>query len=174
MAKGLEALGIGTQVDDTDIMEILNQKGWKHWQSYAASKPIVQEALATNKDIQYLFDIHRDAIAREHTTTTIDGQEYAKLAFVIGEDYANDENLKLANELHKRIEQIDPSLTRGVIMQGGSGNNGVYNQDLSNNSVLIEFGGVHNTLEELYRTADILAEVFSEFYWDAEKVQGNS
>jgi len=35
---------------------------------------------------------------------------------------------------------------------------------------LIEFGGYDNTLEELYRTADVVAEVFSEFYWDAEKV----
>lgn len=35
---------------------------------------------------------------------------------------------------------------------------------------MIEFGGVENRLNELYRTADALAEVFSEYYWQAEKV----
>lgn len=48
--------------------------------------------------------------------------------------------------------------------------NAVYNQNLSNNAILIEFGGVDNTFEELNRSADALADVFSDFYWDAEKV----
>lgn len=48
--------------------------------------------------------------------------------------------------------------------------NGVYNQNLSGKSILIEFGGVDNTFEELNRSADALADVFSDFYWQAEKV----
>jgi stage II sporulation protein P len=36
--------------------------------------------------------------------------------------------------------------------------------------MLIEFGGVDNTFEELYRSSDALAEVFSEYYWQAEQV----
>ncbi len=46
----------------------------------------------------------------------------------------------------------------------------MFNQDLSEQAILIEFGGVENNWDELNRTADALAEVFSEFYWDAEKV----
>lgn len=54
--------------------------------------------------------------------------------------------------------------------QGGAGQNGVYNQDLSGNSMLLEIGGVDNTFEEMYMTVDAFTEVFSEFYWDAKAV----
>jgi len=50
--------------------------------------------------------------------------------------------------------------------------NGLYNQDLSPNSLLIEVGGVDNTFEEMNRTLEVFADVFSEIYWDAEKVDG--
>ena len=46
-----------------------------------------------------------------------------------------------------------------------------YNQSLAEDNVLIEVGGVDNTLEESYRTADALAEVISEIYWEDEKAQ---
>ncbi|MDY0396730.1 stage II sporulation protein P [Virgibacillus halophilus] len=36
--------------------------------------------------------------------------------------------------------------------------------------MLLEVGGIDNKLEEVYHTADALADVFSEYYWDAEKV----
>lgn len=55
-------------------------------------------------------------------------------------------------------------------MQKGAGTNGKFNQDLSQNGLLLEFGGVDNTFEELERTAKVFAEIFSEYYWQAEKV----
>lgn len=54
--------------------------------------------------------------------------------------------------------------------QGGAGKNGVYNQDLSSNAMLLEIGGVDNTFEEMYLTVDAFTDVFSEFYWDAKAV----
>ncbi|CQR46902.1 Stage II sporulation protein P (SpoIIP) [Paraliobacillus sp. PM-2] len=172
LEKSLEKKGIGTQVDHTDFMSILNQKDWEYWQSYDASQPIVEEALANNKHITYVFDLHRDSRRREDTTTTVKGKEYASLFFVIGSDYSNNsKNVALATELHEKLEEKYPGLSRGVTQQGGAGKNGVYNQDLSDNAILIEFGGVDNTMTELYRSADALAEVFSDYYWDAEAVQ---
>ena len=50
------------------------------------------------------------------------------------------------------------------------GTNGKFNQDLSENAILVEFGGVDNTFEELNHSAEILAEVISEYYWQAERV----
>ncbi|MFK4997951.1 stage II sporulation protein P [Bacillus sp. N9] len=47
-----------------------------------------------------------------------------------------------------------------------SRNNGIYNQDLYDKSLVIEIGGVDNTLEELNRSVDALAEVISEYYWE--------
>ncbi|WP_226036955.1 stage II sporulation protein P [Aquibacillus saliphilus] len=173
LGKSLEANGVGVSVDDTDIGTVLNENNWEYWRSYSASRPIVEQALASNKDLNYVFDLHRDSQRRDVTTMKIDGKDHARLAFVVGEDYSNDENLKLATELHNKINEKYPELSRTVITQGGSGKNGVYNQDLSSNSIVIEFGGIDNTMEELYRTADLFAEVFSDYYWDAEKVQGN-
>lgn len=82
-------------------------------------------------------------------------------------------NFELAESLHKKLEEKYPGVSRGVVPQGGATNNGVYNQDLSENLLVLEIGGVDNTLEETYRTVQALVDVFSEHYWDAEPVQGN-
>jgi stage II sporulation protein P len=57
-----------------------------------------------------------------------------------------------------------------VLLKNNEGSNSLYNQDLNKNAMLIEFGGVDNNLEELYRTADAVADIFSDYYWQAEKV----
>ena len=174
LAKTLKENGIGTNVDNTDVMNVLSDKGWEYSQSYDASRDIVEEAVAGNKDIQYVFDLHRDSIPRDKTTKEIDGKDYAKILFVIGADFDGyEKNLELATELNARIEEKYPGLSRGVITKEGAGTNGVFNQDLSDNALLIEFGGYDNTFEELYRTADVVGEMFSELYWDAEKVDTN-
>ncbi len=175
LAQSLEKNGIGTSVDDSDISSIVNNKGWGYGKSYDASREIAEEALATNKDIQYVFDLHRDSQPREITTKTIDGKDYARIMFVVGMEHVNHEkNLEIASELHHLIEKKYPGLSRGVIPKAGARVNGVYNQDLTENALLVEFGGVGNNLDELYRSADAVADVFGEFYWDAEKVDANA
>ena len=169
--------GIGTVVDKTDIATILAERNWKYPKSYQASRGIVEEAVAQNNDFVYLLDIHRDSAKRGTTTTTIDGKNYAKLYFVVGTGHANyKENLSFTTELNNLIEEKYPSLTRGVFEKDKSQGNGVYNQDISPNSVIIEIGGVENTLDELYNTADLLAEIFADYYWentDALEVSGD-
>jgi stage II sporulation protein P len=171
LKEQLESRGIGTFVEKTDIQAILNRKGLGYGASYQESRTVVQAAMAGNKDIQYFFDIHRDSHRREMTTKVINGQSYAKLAFIIGAEHSNyEKNLRFAKGLHDMLEAKYPGLSRGVIEKKGAGTNGKFNQDLSENSILIEFGGVDNTFEELYRSSEALADVFSEYYWQAEKV----
>lgn len=171
IAETLAANGISTHVDRTDFMEILHEKGWKYGKSYAASRPVIKDTLEENKDIQFAFDIHRDSLPRDKTTKEIDGTSYATILFIIGAEHKDyKKNIELAKELHYIIEQNYPGISKGVVTKEGANVNGVYNQDLLENSVLVEIGGFENTLEEMYRSADILAEAFSEFYWDAEKV----
>jgi len=174
LKEQLESRGVGTYVEKTDIQGNLNKKGWTYAQSYQESRPVVQEAMASNQDLQYFIDIHRDSHRKDMTTKVINGQSYAKLAFIIGGNQANyEKNSKLATELHELLQKKYPGLSRGVIVKHEG--NGKYNQDLSSNAILIEFGGVDNTFEELYRSSDALADVFSEHYWQAEKVnQDNS
>src|SRR5699024_2597595 len=81
IAKKLKGNGIGSQVDDTDIMQILHEKNWKYGKSYDASRPVVEDAIATNDDIQYIFDIHRDSLPRDKTVKKIDGENYATILF---------------------------------------------------------------------------------------------
>lgn len=169
LKKGLETKGVGTTVDKTDAMG----KGFN--QSYLVSRDIVQTAMTGDRNLQYFIDIHRDALRKDKTTVQINGKSYAKLAFVIGGNNPNSEkNKKLAIEIHKLLEKEYKGLSRGVIEKKGAYTNGKFNQDLSQNAILIEFGGVDNTFEELYRSADALADVFSEFYWQAEDVDGQA
>ena len=169
LKTSLEDRGIGTYLDKTDVQAILNKKGLKYPNSYQESRSVVQTAMASDRDLQYFIDIHRDANRKGKSTVTINGKSYAKLAFIIGGKNPNHEkNEKLATELHKSLEKKYKGLSRGVFVKLSG--NAVYNQNLSNNAILIEFGGVDNTFDELNRSADALADVFSEFYWQAEKV----
>ena len=106
---------------------------------------------------------------------TINGKSYAKVAFIIGGKNSNyEKNAKLAKELHDRLQKKYKGLSRGVIIKNAAGSNSIYNQNLSENAILMEFGGVDNTFDELNRSADALADVFSDYYWQAEKVNQNA
>ncbi|MFS0765022.1 MULTISPECIES: stage II sporulation protein P [Peribacillus] len=171
MVEDMADKGIGSSLDKTDIMGNLNNKGLNYAKSYQESRKSVQTALANNKDLEYIIDIHRDSKRKKHTTINIKGKDYAKIAFVVGGNNPNfEKNAALANKLHKALEKKYPGISRGVMKQGGAGHNGVYNQDLSGNAMLLEIGGVDNTFEEMYLTVDAFTEVFSEFYWDAKAV----
>ncbi|WP_042146018.1 stage II sporulation protein P [Paucisalibacillus sp. EB02] len=171
-SKALDKHGIGNKLDKTDTMKLLDQKGMEYWQSYDAIRNNVQEVFASNKDIRYVFDIHRDSVRGDATTKTINGQSYAKIAFVIGGENKNyEKNVEIASKLHKIMQKKYPGLSRGVLPpKKGPGTDGVFNQDLHENALTVEIGGVDNNLEELYRSAEALADIFSEYYWDAEKV----
>ncbi len=46
-------------------------------------------------------------------------------------------------------------------MKKGDNVDGIYNQDLSKNMVLIELGGIENTQDEINRTISVLAKASS-------------
>ncbi|MFK2824425.1 stage II sporulation protein P [Bacillus sp. B190/17] len=170
----LESKGIGAEIDKTDIVARLNESGRSYGQSYQESRAVVASAQTNNRDLQYFIDIHRDSQRKKVTTAVINGESYAKLAFVVGGEHANyEKNVKLATELHNLLEKKYKGLSRGVILKQGKNTNGKFNQDLSEKAMLIEFGGVDNTFEELNRTANAFADVFADYYWQAEAVQAN-
>jgi stage II sporulation protein P len=175
LGEELEAKGLGTEVNTSDITDILLKNKWQYGQSYNASRSVVASAVNNNRDLTYLIDIHRDAARKETTTVTIDGKEYARTWFIVGGNNPNAvKNTKVAEDLHHLLEKKYPGLSRGVSEKGGAGTNGKFNQDLSGNAMLIEFGGVDNTMEELNRTAKAVADVLAEYYWQAEKVNSSS
>ncbi|MEK4231326.1 stage II sporulation protein P [Solibacillus sp. FSL H8-0538] len=161
-SKALKENKINAIHDDTDILGILTERNLSFADSYTVSREIVQESLTEHKSIKMIFDIHRDSQKRTDSTIKIGGVDYAKILFVVSKTTDNYEaNRAFAIGLHKKLEKLYPGLSRGVIGKGENPRN-TYNHDLQENSVLLEIGGIENTLEESYRTTDALAEAIKE------------
>jgi stage II sporulation protein P len=166
LAKDLQAKGVGVEHNTNNMAVGLHEKGWDTNHAYQYSRGLVQEAMATNPNLTFNIDIHRDSLRKEKTTTNINNKSYARLDFIVGEANPNfQQNLELAKQLHAALERKYPGLSRGVLSKSKSSGNGVYNQDLSPRAILIEVGGVDNNLEELQNAMDAFADAFSEYYW---------
>lgn len=175
LAQELEKNRVGAVVDKTNMGQELQKKGWKTRKAYQASRTIVQSAMAQNKDLKFLIDLHRDSLRKKDTTVEINGSSYAKVVFVIGQENPNfQQNLEFSKSLHEALKVKYPGLSRGVLGKRGSGVDGVYNQDLAAHSILIEIGGVDNNMEELKNTVKALATVISEYYLESEKVNAQN
>ncbi|MDF2945644.1 MAG: stage sporulation protein [Bacillales bacterium] len=170
LAKELEQRGIGSLLDKTDFTGILLQSKQTYAKSYDVSRKNVAQSLKNNKDLRFIFDLHRDAAPKKNTTSTIKGKNYARITFVVGGEYQNyEKNLKFATDLHYMLNNKYPGISRSVVLKKGVGVNGKYNQDLSSNALTVEFGGIHNDLNELYNTTEVFAEVFTDYYWKNSK-----
>ncbi|MFS0577310.1 stage II sporulation protein P [Sporosarcina sp. 179-K 3D1 HS] len=169
LGRALERRGVGTNVDSTDIVQELNLKGLDYTYSYKVSGELVRSARKENKDLEIFLDIHRDSLRKNSTTKVINGDSFARLLFVVGTGHENyEKNLSFTDGLDKLLSSEYPGLSKGILKKDGSQGNGVYNQDISPNSVIVEIGGVDNTVEELHRTTEALAEVLSDYYWHRE------
>lgn len=178
LANNLISRGIGVEHNKTNMTKELNKIGWDYTKAYNLSREIIESAVAGhNSKLEYFIDIHRDSARRDLTTKNINGENYARLYFVVGREHKNYlENLELAKTLHQELEKKYPGISRGVFLKPKSEGNGVYNQDVSNRSMLVEIGGVDNNLDELERTIDAFSEVLSQYYWqtnEAKEVNGN-
>ncbi|MFX3624142.1 MAG: stage II sporulation protein P [Ectobacillus sp.] len=171
LAAKLEEQGIGATNNKTDIVKMLLARGLNYVSSYNVSREVVTEALNQNRDIKYLIDIHRDSSRKPATTKIINGKAYGRLYFVVGRENKHyEENLKFIKAINAYLDKHYYGISRGIFLKDRREGNGVYNQDLSPTSMLVEIGGVDNTLDELYRTVDILAEAISDYHKQAEKV----
>lgn len=169
MEERLEEHGIGALSSDKDYPTEVEGYNWNF--SYKYSLETVKEAMAENPELEYFFDIHRDAQAREKTTVTINGTPYAQIYFIIGRQNPNwESNEAFAAQIHERLEEQYPGISRGIWGKNQQSGHGEYNQSVSPNSILIEVGGPENTLEECYRTIDVLSDVIAEIFWEAEEV----
>ena len=148
LRESLNDLGVPTLVETNDITEVLRIHNWKYKYSYAASKLLLQDAMEKNKSLKYFIDLHRDSMSHEITTTSWEGKNYAK---------------EFAESLNNYIKNISPTLTRGISLKGGSGVNGIYNQDMSPNAILIELGGQYNNITEINNTLTILSKAIHSY-----------
>lgn len=162
LRENLNNLGLSTIVEESNMSEILAKNGWNYSYSYQASRSLIEEKKNKYSTLKYFIDIHRDSITKAYSTTSINNQNYAKVMFVIGADHTNWQyNYNLANTLNNLINKHYPGMSRGVLKKSGINVNGIYNQDLSPNCILIEVGGVDNTIEEVYNTMNAIADILN-------------
>lgn len=170
LGRALERRGVGTTVDSTDIVQELETRGLDYNSSYNVSGDLVRSATRDNKDLEVFIDVHRDSLRSESTTTEMDGLNYAKLLFVIGTGHKDfEKNLTFAEGLQTILDTQYSGLSKGILQKDSNQGNGVYNQDISPKSIIVEIGGVDNTVEELHRTTEVFADVLSEYYFHEEK-----
>lgn len=164
LKENLNKKNIKTIVEQGDITTFLNGNHWDYTKSYKASRYFVKDTLEKNKNLELIIDIHRDSVSKSASTVYIDGKAYAKVLFVIGLEHNNyKKNLNVANKLNDIIKQKYPSLTRGVLKKEGLNVNGIYNQDLNENMILLECGGYQNKIEEVNNTMILLSDVIKEY-----------
>jgi len=154
----LNVNGIDTDILELDNIAEMRKNGTPYHRAYASIRPFVQKRIAEEK-YDFVMDVHRDSIGHDKTTILHAGENYAKVAFVIGTEHPNyQKNKKKVALLKNEMEQLVPGITRELILKGGSGVDGKYNQDLHPSALLLELGGFGNSEDELNRTIAVVAK----------------
>ena len=160
----LSSFNIGSIVEEESVVKVLKEQNIMYSNTYAASRILMEEASKNHPDLEMFFDLQVSDYEREATTVEINGENYAKILFVVGTDNGTYlENQEFATELNGILESINPALSRGVSLRGGVGYQGIYNQDFSSKVLLIQVGGINNTIDEVNRSMKILAEVIATY-----------
>lgn len=156
--------GIPTLVEEADFTKELNERNYLFYQSYLVSKDYILEAISNYSTLEYFIDIHRDSVGNSITLLETEEKSYAKVLFVVGLEHDNYEsNLEIATDLSIAINYEVNNLSRGIYKKEGIGVNGVYNQDLSPNLILLEVGGVDSSIEQVNNTLEVVAKVIDEY-----------
>ena len=160
LKEKLNNYNIPTIVEEGNINEFIKINNWDYNYSYIASRYFIEEAKRKYPSIKYFIDIHRDSVTKEYSTAIINDISYAKVLFVVGLDHDNYKgNLDFANNVNNRLIN---GISKGIIKKSGPNVNGIYNQDISSNALLIEVGGYQNKIDEVYNTIDVLANTLKE------------
>ena len=125
---------LGVYVEETSIKEILNNNNWNYTYSYLASRKLLEQRKNEIPSLKYFIDLHRDSLTKDKTTVIIN------------------------NKLNEKY----PTLSKGIYQKGGVGVNGIYNQDFSNYTILLEVGGYQNTPVEVLNSLIAFSECFME------------
>lgn len=116
--------------------------------------------------IKVFIDIHRDGLdaskPKLRMVKKINGKNAAQIMFVMGTDDMLpfpqwEENLKFALKIEQKLNEKYPGLARPVWLVKKR-----YNQQVSNQAVLIEVGGDGNLLSECTESMKYLAEALSD------------
>ena len=162
LAGVLEAAGL-TVVHDTTLHDYPEYSG-----AYDRSLTAAKAYLEQYPSIQFILDVHRDAISDGNggmykVVSDVAGQNAAQLSFVVGTDGGGlehplwQENLKLAAAITQCLAEDYPTLMRPITVR-----NSRYNQHLTTGTLLVEVGAAGNSLDEALLSARLLGNALAE------------
>ena len=161
IVNNFQSSGLQTDVLEVDVMELLKKEGKDMGYAYSMVRPYLEDRLK-EQSYDFILDVHRDGISKKASTVSYNNETYAKIALVVGEEHPNFRwNTAYADSLSTALNKLVPNISRGVISKDGEGGNGLYNQDLAKEMIIVELGGIENTEEELNRTIAILGKAIS-------------
>ncbi|MCH3963748.1 MAG: stage II sporulation protein P [Clostridium sp.] len=131
-------------------------------QSYARSSVTLDKYLKKYGDFKLIIDMHRDATENKNSVTmNINGENISKFMLVMARKNPHfDKNMALANQIVNLANQLYPGLSKGVCYY----NYGTryFNQDKSNNAILLEVGADLNTTEESKASMKYMARILAQ------------
>lgn len=124
--------------------------------AYRRSRRTAERLLQKRPDA--IIDIHRDGIPNpEEYKTTIEGENASQVRLLVGRGNQNsDVNRAFAKQIKAVADKQYPGLIKDIFI--GKGN---YNQDLSPNAILLEFGTHTLSKERVLNSTDVMAHVLS-------------
>jgi stage II sporulation protein P len=161
LKAALESYGYSVLHDETDHMiEGLNT-------AYSKSLTTMEKYANQYPTLRVYIDVHRDSGENQKDYVTINGDDCARVMFVVGkgEGYTGtgfdgkpyfESNYKLALAITNELEKIKEGFTRPIRVKPGR-----YNQQVSDMCLLIEFGHNANSLQQAVNSAKYMAEAIS-------------
>lgn len=170
LKEKLSEYNIESIVEESSVNEVLKKNNWKYASSYKVTRTFLEKAKKEYPSLKFYIDVHRDSVKRSITTKEINNVSYARVMFILGLENENyEKNSKVIEYLNNEIEKKYPGLSRGIYKKKGPGVNGVYNQDFSENCILIEFGGSYNTIDEVYNTVEAIGQILGKYIGDLDE-----
>lgn len=170
LKEKLSEYNIESIVEESSVNEVLKKNNWKYASSYKVTRTFLEKAKKEYPSLKFYIDVHRDSVKRSITTKEINNVSYARVMFLLGLENENyEKNSKVIEYLNNEIEKKYPGLSRGIYKKKGPGVNGVYNQDFSENCILIEFGGSYNTIDEVYNTVEAIGQILGKYIGDLDE-----
>ena len=124
--------------------------------AYRRSRRTAERLLQHRPDA--IIDIHRDGIPdQSEYACTIDGKNASQIRLLVGRGNQNsDVNRTFAKQIKAVADKKYPDLIKDIFIGKGT-----YNQDLSPNAILLEFGTHTISKEKVLNSTEVMADVVS-------------
>ncbi len=131
--------------------------------AYRRSRQTAERLLKNRPDA--IIDIHRDGIPDpDEYKVTLDGESASQIRLLVGRANQNSEvNREFAKEIKAIADKQYPGLIKDIFIGKGT-----YNQDLSPNAILLEFGTHTISKERVLNSVDKIADVVSTSLYGAQ------